>query len=129
MKESINRCHICNKIVSMEKDGIKEKIDDVHGVCWSDIGYSIGGWGRRRNFMHEFSGEICGDCFTALEIKINEFKEVVQQRRNSCDEGICIYKTSKYQQNRDNMSEMQHDELQRKRRKSPLLRLLSSFSL
>ena len=128
MKESINRCPICSKIVSIEKNGRKEKIENVHGICWSDIGYSIGGWGGRSNFMYAFSGEVCNDCFTAIKTKINEFKEVIQQRKNSCEEGICIYKTSKDQTKGNNVSDLQEDELQPKRHKTPLLRFLSSFS-
>lgn len=128
MKESINRCPICSKITALEKNGRTQKIEQVHGICWSDIGYSIGGWGRRSNFIYAFSGEVCNDCFTALKTKINEFKEVIDQRRNSCDEGVCIYKTSKDKSAGDNVSNLQEDELQSKRHKTPLLRLLSSFS-
>ena len=128
MKESLNRCPICGKIVSLEKNGRTQKIENVNGICWSDIGYSTGGWGGRRNFIDHFSGEICDDCFTALSIKIYEFKEVIKKRTNSCVEGVCIYKISKDEPNRDNMQNLQHDELQPERRKKPLLRLLSSFS-
>lgn len=128
MKESINRCPICSKIVSIEKNGRKEEIENVHGICWSDIGYSFGGWGQRSNFMYAFSGEVCSDCFAALKTKINEFKEVIQQRKNSCEEGVFIYKTSKDQTKGNNVSDLQEDELQRKRHRTPLLRLLSLFS-
>lgn len=128
MKEIINRCPICSKITALEKNGRTQEIEQVHGICWSDIGYSIGGWGRRSNFIYAFSGEVCNDCFTALKTKINEFKEVIDQRRNSCDEGVCIYKTSKDKSTGDNLYDLQEDELQPKRHKTPLLRLLSSFS-
>ncbi len=128
MKESIIRCPICSKITALEKNGRTQKIEQVHGICWDKIGYSIGGWGSRRDFIHGFSGEVCNDCFTALKTKINEFKEVVNQRTNSCEEGVCIYKTSKDKSTGDNLSDLQQDELQSKRHKTPLLRLLSSFS-
>lgn len=128
MTESIIRCPICSKITALKKNGRTEKIEQVHGICWKDIGYSAGGWGYRKDFMFDFSGEVCNECFTALKIKINEFKEVFDKRKNSCEEGICIYKTSKDQSARDNMSNLQEDELQSKRHKTPFLRLLSSFS-
>ena len=128
MKESIIRCHICSKITALEKNGKEQKIEQVHGICWDKIGYSIGGWGSRRDFIHGFSGEVCNDCFTALKTKINELKEVIDQRKNSFDEGVCIYKKQSDKSEGDNLSDLQQDEFQPKRHKTPLLRLLSSFS-
>lgn len=128
MKENINRCPICSKIVSLEKNGRTEKLEQVNGICWSDIGYSIGGWGSRRDFIHSFSGEVCTDCFTALKTKINEFKEVIQQRKNSCEEGICIYKKQPNEPTGNNVPDLQQNKLQPKRHKISLLRFLPSFS-
>lgn len=128
MKESIIRCPICSKITALEKHGVRQKIEPVHGICWDDIGYSIGGWGSRSNFMHAFSGEVCGDCFTALKTKIHELRDVVAERRNSCDEGVCFYRTSKDGAAGDHVSDVQEDELQHERHKSPVLRYLSLFS-
>ena len=128
MKESIIRCPICSKITALEKNERTQKIEQVHGICWDKIGYSLGGWGSRKNFIQEFSGEVCCDCFTALKTKINELKEVFEQRKGSCDEGVYIYKTSKDKSTRDNLSDLQENELQSKRHKTSLLRLLSSFS-
>jgi hypothetical protein len=127
MKENINRCSICSKIVSLEKNGRTEILEQVNGICWSDIGYSIGGWGTRRNFIYSFSGEVCNHCFTALKTKINELKEVIQHRKNSCEEGICIYKKQQNESTGDNVSDLQQNKLQPKRHKLSLLRLLPSF--
>lgn len=128
MKESIIRCPICSKITALEKNGRKQKIEQVHGICWDEIGYSINGWGSYRDFIHGFSGEVCNDCFIALKTKINELKEVIDQRKNSCDEGVCIYKKQSDKSEGNNLSDLQQDEFQPKRHKTPLLRLLSSFS-
>lgn len=124
MDEKIIRCPICGKIVALEKGFRTQKLEQVNGICWKDIGYSIGGWGSRRNFMREFSGEVCKDCFNALESKINELKEVFDKRKNSCEDGVCIYKTSKDKTSRDNVSNVQSDELQPKRHPFSFLRAL-----
>jgi hypothetical protein len=107
MKESIIRCEICSKITALEKNGITEIIEQVHGICWDKIGYSICGWGQRNNFIHSFSGEVCNDCFTALKTKIYEFKQIFEQRQNSCEEGVAIYKTLKDKSTSHKVSELQ----------------------
>lgn len=127
MVESIIRCPICGKITALEKNYKTQQIEEVHGIIWRDIGYSIGGWGRRKDFMNDFSGEVCNDCFIALKTKINEFKEVFEQRRNSCEEGVCIYKSSKDKSTGHNLPDMQNDKFQPKRHKTSLLRFLPSF--
>lgn len=128
MEEKINRCPVCKKITSLEKGFKKEKIEQVNGICWSDIGYSIGGWGRRRNFIHSFSGEVCNECFNDLKNMIDKFNEVFQKRRNSQDEGICIYKTQRNESEGDKMPNVQRNKLQSKRHKQSLLRLLPFLS-
>ena len=125
MNEKIIRCPICGKITALESNNRIQKIEQVNGICWDRIVYSIGGWGSRCDFITPFSGEVCNDCFDVLKIKINELKNAFDKRKDSCDEGICIYKKSQG----NNMSSMWEDELQPKRRKKPLLWLLSSFSL
>jgi hypothetical protein len=127
MTESIVRCPICGKIVALGKDRMMEQLEPVHGICY-EFGYSMGGWGRCQNFITPFSGEVCNDCFNALKHKIDELKEVFDQRRDSCKEGICIYKTSANRATGNNVPDVRDDELQPERHKSPLLRLLSSFS-
>jgi hypothetical protein len=112
MDEKIIRCPVCGKIVALEKGMRTQKIESVHGICWDKIGYSIGGWGFRRDFVYAFSGEVCEDCFNALKTKINEFKEVFDKRKNSCNEGICIYKTPKNKTDRDNLFNVQQNKLQ-----------------
>lgn len=107
MQEIINRCPVCNKITSFEKNGKTEKIETVHGICWGRIGYSIGGWGKRNDFIGDFSGEVCDECFTALKMKINELKEVIDQRTNSCEDGICIYRKQNNKSKRDKVSYLQ----------------------
>ena len=126
--EKIIRCPICSKITALEGDHQTQKIEQVHGICWNKIWYSLGGWGRGREFISDFTGEVCHDCFSALKTKIDEFKDVFNQRKNSCEEGVCIYKTSKDQSKGDNVPDLQEDQLQPKRHKTSLLRLLSLFS-
>lgn len=112
MKEEIIRCPICSKIVALSKNGMVQKLEEYHGICWGKIGYSIGGWGQRNDFMGEFSGEVCGECFAVLKTKINELNEAIQQRKGSCDEGVCIYRTQQDKATRDYVSDVQQNKLQ-----------------
>ena len=128
MEEKIIRCPICGKIVALEKGSNKQKIENVNGICWDEFGYSLGGWGSRKNFMQKFSGEVCNECFYIIKPKIDELIGTIQQRKNSCEEGVCIYKTSKDATAGDKMPEVPINKLQPKRYKKSLLRLLSHFS-
>lgn len=94
MKEVIHKCPICTKTVAFEVNGKKQKIESVNGICWSNIGYSIGGWGNRRDIIKDFSDEVCKDCFRALRTKINELKEVIEERRGSSDEWLYVNKST-----------------------------------
>jgi len=78
--------------------------------------------------MQKFSGEICNECFYIIKPKIDELIETIKQRKNSCEEGVCIYKKSKDTATGNKMPEVPINKLQPKRHKKPLLWLLSHFS-
>lgn len=83
MKETIIRCPVCNKVVAIEGPTKKEKIEPVNGICWSDIGFSKGGWGSRENFIQSFSREVCISCFDQLSEKIVDLRNVYSSLKNS----------------------------------------------
>lgn len=66
MKDSITRCQICKKIVTLEKNSKTEKVENVNGVSWPDFVYSPRGWGRAQVAVNAFRGEICDDCFIPI---------------------------------------------------------------
>lgn len=127
-EEKIIRCSICETIVELESGWNTQVIKHKNGILWGDFGYSIGGWGHRQNFMHSFSGEICDECFNAIKIKINELNETIKKRKGCNKDGICIYGTPNNKTEGNKMFDLQPDELQPKRHKGIVLRLLSSFS-
>jgi hypothetical protein len=91
MKETINRCPVCSKITSIESGGIKQKeIAAVHGICWKDVGYSINGWGSRKDFLKDFSGEVCTECFAEINLKMKELQDILDKRRGSCRDEITV---------------------------------------
>lgn len=129
MKDSITRCQICKKIVTLEKNSKTEKVENVNGVSWPDFVYSPRGWGRAQVAVNAFRGEICDDCFIPIKNKLHELNETVQKRKDLCkDEGICIYKTSSVGTGGYKMPSVQLNELQSKRYPKPILWLLSHFS-
>lgn len=60
MKTEIILCDLCQKPLK----GLRIS-RQMHGACLT-IGYSIGGWGSRKNHV-EWSGEICETCYAEYE--------------------------------------------------------------
>ena len=124
--ESIVRCPLCERVTAVTKHGSVQKLCHVNGLTWGDIGFSIGGWGQRRNYLAAFTGEVCEDCFTSVSEKINQLKDHVESIKGSRRDSILIYRTERAEG--DQVPDMQQDELQSKRRGAGLLRLLPRFS-
>jgi hypothetical protein len=83
MREELIRCPICEVIVGTSLGGKVERIAPVHGICWKDMGYSLGGWGCRRDFGPDFAGEVCTDCFNTVKPKIDALMETVSALKGS----------------------------------------------
>jgi hypothetical protein len=56
MTTQITHCDLCEKVVAGPR--IKRTVNGMAITC----GFSIGGWGRRENYV-AFSGEVCEECF------------------------------------------------------------------
>lgn len=69
MEDRIEKCDICEAILSIGGEKIKKK----NGVTWT-FGYSVGGWGSREN-KPSFSGEVCDECFKCFEKMSTEFNK------------------------------------------------------
>lgn len=83
MKEELIRCPLCEVVVGTRSDGREERFEPVHGICWKDLGYSLGGWGARKDFGPEFTGEVCTHCFNNLKSKIHALMETVSALKGS----------------------------------------------
>lgn len=66
------RCDFCKKITTSED----RKMENVNGFT-AEIGYSTGGWGRRKDLVPAMTVEICDDCFKAATAAANTFKEKI----------------------------------------------------
>lgn len=64
MKTTNHRCDFCRKLTTEE--GVKKEA--LHGYTYQ-LGYSIGGWGSRRDFIPPQSAEICSQCFAKVKEK------------------------------------------------------------
>lgn len=64
MKISIEVCDFCKKPITKESG--------KNGFC-AELGYSIGGWGTRRDVLTPFSVEVCDNCFGQLKKAADEF--------------------------------------------------------
>ena len=76
MEDRIQKCDICEKILSIGD----EKFSDKCGITWT-FGYSKGGWGSRED-KPCFSGEVCKECFEVFDKMNNAFnKEILFNRK------------------------------------------------
>lgn len=57
MKKYTEHCDLC-----------EEELTNKNGFC-IEIGYSKGGWGKRRDLVSKETIEVCLDCFKPLEKK------------------------------------------------------------
>ncbi len=60
-------CDICEK----------EFKEDKNGFC-VEVGYSIGGWGRRADFISNRQMEVCDSCLEKLKPKVMELKKALK---------------------------------------------------
>lgn len=67
MKKYTEHCDLCEK----------EFDNDKNGFC-IEIGYSIGGWGRRQDFTPKRSIEVCNTCLRAIKKKVDELDEAIR---------------------------------------------------
>jgi len=88
MKKSISFCDICHTTVECDNQSVK----NINGACIV-LGYSIGGWGYRQNFV-DFSGEICEMCYFEYEKISNAIKFWLEKRSGSRAPEIIISENS-----------------------------------
>lgn len=51
-----------------------------NGFC-AEVGYSKHGWGRRRNFFHKVSWEVCDKCYGPLAEASEALATVIDSRK------------------------------------------------
>jgi hypothetical protein len=66
-------CDYCHRVV--ETNG--KKIYNHNGFCL-EIGYSLGGWGSRRDFIPKQSLILCEDCFVDVKAKVEELNQTIE---------------------------------------------------
>ena len=66
-------CDYCKKMTTAE--GVKK--ETLHGSL-VELGYSLGGWGNRRNFVNPHTVEICTDCFNSVKKKADELAQAIK---------------------------------------------------
>ena len=64
MTTTNERCDFCRKLTT-EEGVMKEAL---HGYTFQ-LGYSMGGWGGRRDFIAPQSAVICSECFAKVKEK------------------------------------------------------------
>lgn len=69
-------CDYCQKMTTSEG----KKKESLNGF-FVEVGYSMGGWGSRSNFVEKQSVEICDDCFGKVKEKANELKDAIKACR------------------------------------------------
>ena len=56
----------------------KEFNNDKNGFC-VELGYSLGGWGRRSDFTHKRTMEICNTCFSEVKEQAMLFDKTLKK--------------------------------------------------
>lgn len=72
MKVYKQLCDLCEKELGKHTNSGK------HGFC-SEIGYSLGGWGLRRDFVIKTSMEVCTECFDQLKEKSIQLNNTIEK--------------------------------------------------
>jgi hypothetical protein len=106
--DAIYKCPICGQIICIQADGKKQQLRPVNGLFY-ELGYSIGGWGRRQDFLPKFADEICDDCFQEIAPKITEFAEFVGKMKDSRRDGIIIYRQITHEKESNVQAQANHD--------------------
>ena len=68
------RCDYCKKLTTIEG----KRKEYVHGFA-VELGYSSGGWGKRKDFTPPHSVEICTECFDKVEAAAQNLVNVIDQ--------------------------------------------------
>lgn len=78
MEERVQKCDICETVLSIGSEKIKTK----YGLTWT-FGYSKNGWGSRED-KPCFTGEVCEDCYKVFDKLSSELnKELLFNRKGS----------------------------------------------
>lgn len=122
MKEELIRCPICEVVIGTRQGDREERFERVHGICWKDMGYSLGGWGCRKDFGPAFTGEVCSHCFDNLKQKINALMETVSALKGSRRTTLWFQRIEPAEHN---LPAVRKDQLQPQRYQGAVLRCMS----
>lgn len=122
MKEELIRCPICEVVVGTKEGAREERFEPVHGICWSGMGYSLGGWGSRQDFGRDFTGEVCSHCFTNLKTNIDALMATVSALKGSRRTEVWFQRTEAAEHH---VPAVRKDQLQPQRYPGAVLRCLS----
>lgn len=74
MAKSTNKyCDFCKKVL-VEHD---KKVDNENGFS-ATVGYSVGGWGSRKDFVPQLNVEICDSCFSSVSVASKELARTIK---------------------------------------------------
>lgn len=73
MKKFTEHCDFCD-------NEFKNKLDK-NGFC-IELGYSLGGWGSRKDFTNEGVYEICTNCFKKVKEKAQDIDKTIYELRH-----------------------------------------------
>jgi len=94
---------------------------------------ALGGWGHGRDVEASFvpngsrvrDGKVCDECYAEFTVIVRKVNEWLEARRNINWTEPDVPDIERRWEADDNVSGVRHDESQRERRQSPVLRLLS----
>lgn len=77
MRRHTEHCDFCDKLL---KDSNGVQVATKHGFTGT-LGYSIGGWGSRQNFLKVESVEICDECFQPVKKASEKLANIIEQQK------------------------------------------------
>lgn len=78
-RASITTCGLCGIPLDGYLDGRYQRVADHNGLC-VEVGYSLGGWGRRQDHIYKFSDEVCVPCYQAVMPAVEALKAAMGER-------------------------------------------------
>lgn len=79
-RASIETCELCGIPLDGYLNGSYQKMADYNGLC-VEVGYSVGGWGYRKDHIRKFSGEVCIPCYEAVMPAVVALRDALAERR------------------------------------------------
>lgn len=113
-KWNVPTCDLCGKVMGVPSQGSVSFTEKHYAACVT-FGYcrTGRGWGQREDWLDKSYGELCEECFDEIRIMATTTARLIESRRGINDP------------RNNNVSDVQEDQPQPKRRALPLLRKLS----